>query len=77
MTQRRRMVLARALLKVKIRKATAEAALLETKVEQQSIGGEQMFPASQVKKAWIANELSWVEQLRTIGRQLGGCSEGF
>ena len=46
MTQRRRMVLARALLKVKIRKAAAEAALLETKVEQQSIGGEQMFPAS-------------------------------
>jgi hypothetical protein len=29
------------------------------------------FPVLQVRKAWRANESSWMEECRTIGRQLG------
>lgn len=60
----------RALLKVKIRKATAEADLLETKIKAQS-DGEKMLPMLTVRKAWRACECMWVQQLRTIARQMG------
>ncbi|TKB63199.1 MAG: hypothetical protein E8D47_13210, partial [Nitrospira sp.] len=60
----------RALIKVRIRKMRAEADILENKVKSQS-DGEKMLPMLLVRKAWRACESLWVQQLRTIARQLG------
>jgi len=60
----------RALMKVKIRKMRAEADLLESKVKAQA-EGEVMLPMLTVRKAWRACESMWVQQCRTIARQVG------
>jgi hypothetical protein len=58
------------LLKWSRRKKRAEALRLEKDLK--TAGAPGSLPVAQVRKAWIANEMSWVSQLKTIARQLGG-----
>jgi hypothetical protein len=47
----------------------AKALIAEVELAEKS---KRVLPMIQVRKAWIANEMSWKESLKTIGRQLGG-----